>query len=311
VRRALLPGQRVAGNITHQLGGAAQQVADLTSETESLQTLRRRIDRLEATNRSLQTALLLQSAVRLNADRAMPSHDGTVAIPTTDSNPLAGTAQASATLPMTTTPALLDWEVIRARVLGLQARAFLAQRGILDAGSQAGLDPEALVLDGANPTHIDLGQAIGIKSGQLALAGRTVIGKLEQVGPWTSTVRPIRSPGYRDLVQVVRRDGDQLHFGPRGLWEGTGQSHGRIRLIAITEAVEPGDLVVAASQQGITDVAALYGTVEEVRRVEGSGHWEISVRPAATAVWPSEVGVLCPRVDPRRIARERSTDTTP
>lgn len=190
---------------------------------------------------------------------------------------------------------LLRARCVPARVLGLQARSFLASLRLLDVGTRAGVRPDALVVEG--PAVIDRGREAGLRGGRLVLRGRGVWGKVLAVGPYTSTVRTVCQPDYRDLVRVG------TPTGPQGILEGTGEPVARIRLVEVTQPVSVGDPVYAAAVQGLLPAPLLYGRVARVHRPVGAAHWEIWMEPAVDAGSPERVAVLRTELNPLRVAK--------
>ena len=198
---------------------------------------------------------------------------------------------------------LLRTRCVEARVLGQQARAYLGRHHLLDVGSGAGVEPDALVVE-APPGLIDQGGSAGLEAGQLVLSQGRVWGKVVTVGPATSTVRTVIEPGYRDLVRLAGPNAENTHrpAGPQGILEGTGEPLARIRLIEVTEPVAPGDLVYTAAGQGLLPQPLLYGRVVRVRRPVGAAHWDIWMEPAVTPGRPEHVAVLRTKLNPMRVA---------
>ena len=188
---------------------------------------------------------------------------------------------------------LLQVDCVEARVLGSQARAYLARRRLLSAGSRDGVQPNAWV--------IDRGADAEIESGRLVVSGRCVWGKIVEIGPYTSTVQCVSEPGYRDLVQIAG--------GPRGILEGTGESLCRIRLVEVTEPVSVGDAVTTTTGRGALPGGLLYGEVVRLERPMGAAHWEIWMRPAVGADEPRRVGVLRIELNPVRVAGKKGVGT--
>lgn len=192
---------------------------------------------------------------------------------------------------------LLTARCVKTRVLGRQARTFLARRHLLDVGSAEGVQPGTLVVD-APPERIDQGRDAGLSAGQLVLRGSRVWGKVVEVGRHTSTVQTVTEAGYRDLVRLG-------HFGPQGILEGTGQPLARVRLIEVTEPVAVGDTVCAAATEGILREPPLYGQVARLERPIGAAHWEIWVRPAVDPHQTDQLAVLQVELNPLRVAARR------
>ncbi len=192
---------------------------------------------------------------------------------------------------------------IPARVLGRQARDFLASEGILDVGCRAGVRGEALVV-GRPKSLLDQGANRRLESEELVFAQGRVWGKIVEVGPQTSTVRTPCEPGFCDLVRlgVPPADGRPPRLGPQGLLEGTGEPLARVRRVDVTEPVAVGDAVYTGSGQGMLPQPLLYGFVVRVERPVGAAHWEIWMKPA----WDSEpesVVVLRSQINPARVER--------
>lgn len=198
---------------------------------------------------------------------------------------------------------LLLTRCVEARVLGQQARAYLGRHHLLDVGSAAGVEPDAMVLE-APPGLIDQGGNAGLEGGQLVLSQGRVWGKIVTVGPTTSTVRTVVEPGYRDLVRLADPNAENTHrpAGPQGILEGTGEPLARIRLIEVTEPVAEGDLVYTAAGRGLLPQPLLYGRVVRVRRPVGAAHWDIWMKPAVAPGRPEHVTVLRTELNPVRVA---------
>ena len=190
---------------------------------------------------------------------------------------------------LSTTP-LVRPHLIEARVLGRQAQSFLKRQGILDVGSKAGVALADLVLD--PPAMIDQGTATNLTRGQLVLAGHRVWGKVSQVQPRLSTVLRITDAGFRDLVRIADEDGALIESDARGVLEGTGEPHCRLRLVPVTQAVSLGQIVVSEGGEGLLAGALFYGRIERVEQPPGAAHWEIWVRPAIAEEQPARVAVL-------------------
>jgi cell shape-determining protein MreC len=200
---------------------------------------------------------------------------------------------------------LLVAHCVPARVLGRQARAFLARQHLLDVGAAAGVDRDDLVVD--RPALLDRGSDAELKPGQLVLSGGRIWGKVAQLGPYTCAVRGVTDAGYRDLVRLLSPG--QSPDGPQrpvqGMLEGTGEPLARIRMIEITEPVAEGDLVYTASGKGVLPAPLLYGRVVRVERPAGAAHWEIWMQPAVPPDAPQRVTVLRVELNPLRVAGKR------
>lgn len=186
---------------------------------------------------------------------------------------------------------------LSARVLGTQARAYLARHKLLDAGTGEGVEPGALVF--AGPPLLDRGSDADVQPGQLVVSGCRVLGKIAEAGPHTSTVRAVTEPGYRDLVRIGTPG------GPQGILEGTGEPLARLRLVEVTEPVAEGDPVFSAAGQGVLDVPPLCGRVARLERPVGAAHWQIWVEPAVLPDRIDRVAVLHLELNPERVAQRK------
>lgn len=201
---------------------------------------------------------------------------------------------------------LVRADLVRARVLGPQARSFLARLELLDAGSNQRLQPGVPVFSAGSQIadvtpFLDQGRNAGLDVDDLALAGRSIVGKLIDVGSQTATMQRLTEPSYRDLVQLARPNDERLQLGAKGVLEGTGEKLCRVSMIEITEPVSPGDLVLAAAA-GTGDLPGIYGRVTRAERRPGDAHWQIWMAPAAGAEMPGEVDILRLRLNPERVA---------
>ena len=274
----LAPGQRLAASgrrhVARRIELWQMQLAsagDQRAAAEELAALRRR-------NAELEAALVLAAA----RDDS-PSHD----------TPLVGV------------------DLVRARVLGPQARSFLARLDVLAVGGSRDLSPGAPVfaaesVGGERPTLLDQplldqGRSARLGVDDLALTGRSIVGRLIDVGVQTATMRRLTEPGYRDLVQLASGDGERLRLGAKGVLEGRGVRLCRIARVDVAEPVSPGDLVVAADA-GAAPQPLLYGRVTRAERQPGDAHWQIWMEPAAGAELPGEVDILRLHLNPERVA---------
>ena len=103
-------------------------------------------------------------------------------------------------------------------------------------------------------------------AGDLTLAGRRVFGKVIEAGPHTSIVRRASEPGYRDVVRLGHVVDGVVQLGPRGVLEGTGEHQARLRLVAASEDVAPGWLVLTAGHEGLSPHPLVYGVVSRAER---------------------------------------------
>jgi len=271
----LRPGQLGVLRLRQRGGQIAAAVKVHFHTAEQLAELRRQRDRLEQDNRRLAAEL---AAAKSHSPDPADDPAGQPAGP------------------------LLLTRCLQARVLGQQARAYLGRHHLLDLGSRAGVEPDALVLE-TPPGLIDQGDNAGLETGQLVLSQGRVWGKVVDVATATSTVRTVTEPGYRDLVQLAGPKAGNRHppAWPQGILEGTGEPLARVRLIEVTEPIAVGDLVYTAGAQGLLPRPLLYGRVVRVRRPVGAAHWEIWMEPAVVPGRPEQVAVLRTELNPLRV----------
>jgi len=277
VATLLRPGQLGVSALRQRSEQAVVRVKSHFHTAAGLAKARRELKRLRSENRRLKDALAIPERRQIKAEE-----------------------QADESL------RLLRTRCIPARVLGRQARAFLQNHQILDVGSHSGIEPEALVVD-PTPAIIDQGSDAELEVGQLVLSRSRVWGKVVEVGPYTSVVRAVTEPGYRDLVRLAGSEtaGDDRPQGPRGIVEGTGQRLARIRLIEVTEPVAVGDLVYTAAGDGVLPRPLLYGRVVRLQRPPDAAHWEIWMQPAVAPDDLREAVVLQVQLNPLRVSRRQ------
>lgn len=204
--------------------------------------------------------------------------------------------------PRTTAPLILH-ELTEARVLGTETvQHFTAIRSpLLSVGVQQGITESDLVL-AAHLPHLDLGRDARLQPDQVVLAGRTLVGRISQVGKYSSTFLPITDEKFRGLAQLARRAELGFELGASGILEGAG-SHGcRLNFIQSTEPVSVGDSVYSAPRDGSEPGPFLYGKVVSAKLLPGAPHWTIEVAPATDLSQLREVQVVSPRINSARLA---------
>lgn len=190
---------------------------------------------------------------------------------------------------------LLIPELIEARWLGEEIATQIRTKGLLSAGSRQGLSESALVLQ-SERSLIDLGESGRLSPGDAVYAGRIVVGKIAEVGRWTSTVRRVTDADYSDRVRVARRTDAGLQVIAEGTLVGNG-SEGCL-LHHVTEPVAEGDEVFTSGTDGIVRLPMYYGRVTAASLEPGAREWTVTVAPAAAASRRQEIQVL--RLTPNR-----------
>lgn len=201
-------------------------------------------------------------------------------------------AQQIGTMPYTVQPSepLIAYSLLAARVLGREKDLAGDPSLLLDLGSTRGAMSEAFVVRGTNPV-LDVGTASGISPGQPVYAGRTVLGRIERTGRWTSAVRLITDPGYTGRAQLLRESTEGPQFGAEGLISGVGDGTCRLSGIPYTEPVAVGDEVYTGGRTARFPVPMFYGRVVKAT-LESGQKWNIIVRPHANLDAIREVAVL-------------------
>ena len=192
------------------------------------------------------------------------------------------------------TPALID-----AAVLGETLSKAWREGRVIDGGWKKGMRESALVLASRRPL-IDLGQSHQLSPEDTLLTGRTVLGKIETVGRWTSTFIPITDTDFRGRAQLVRQTEQGPAWGAQGLIRGTGEGC-QLESIAAEETVRPGDLVYTAERDGILSAPLVYGTVTAAELDADGRAWTITIQPAPAPSSLGTVQVLRAALNPARV----------
>src|SRR5262249_3044674 len=124
--------------------------------------------------------------------------------------------------PDTASPApLVLPRLVEARLLGEETAALWRSRKLLSVGTAGGIAESALVLDDTRPI-VDLGEDADLSPGDAAYAGRIVIGKIADVGRFSSTLRLVTDPGYSGRARLMHRTSRGLVPGAEGTMVGDG-----------------------------------------------------------------------------------------
>lgn len=173
------------------------------------------------------------------------------------------------------TPDLLMTRVLSSPATDEVERTILT----LDEGNSARVALAEWVL-GDDGVTIDQGQEANVRPDAPVLAGRSVFGRVASTGRFTSRVQHVSDPAFRAHARLLRRSGAQTISGAEGILAGVGDGSCRLELIAATEPVEAGDLVVTAATIPGIDEALYLGEVRTAELAPGAAHWSINVTPA-------------------------------
>lgn len=176
----------------------------------------------------------------------------------------------------------------------------------LDQGAKNGLRENELVVSTrkSQRTLIDFGEDASISTEDALLLGRYVIGKVENVGKWTSTVLLVTDSHYRGRAQLIRKTDDgQFVFGEaRGILKGQGGPLCKLEGIPAESSVHIHDAVYTAERDGILPTPLYYGEVVEATLGQHDREWTVLVRPVPLPTSLTKVQVLRTTFNPDRMA---------
>ena len=205
---------------------------------------------------------------------------------------------------------LLQLDVIPANVISSrEGMPAVLKELVIDAGKNKGITRSELVVQGTGGV-VDVGTDHSVRAGDRVLDGLTVIGRIEKVSRWVSLVQPVTAPGFRSHVMLLRRTQEGLHFGARGILEGTGEKECRLTGIAHTEPVAAGDEIVSAGTEGLNGPQLYFGSVVSANFLAG-GQWDIRVAPAVDPEGVQQVQILRWELDSAEAAKVSATTPPP
>ncbi len=135
--------------------------------------------------------------------------------------------------------------------------------------------------------RIDVGQAVGVRSGMPVVVGSALMGTVTSVDKHGATVRRIDDPTMRMEVKVLSEEGALA-----GIAVGAGDREMEIRLVRKTGRVRPGDKVFTMMGHAIMPGDLFVGEVSSVEDFNEDGVLEIRVTPAVSLSSWAEVTVL-------------------
>ena len=257
VRDALGPGQKALDAVCRQSRRWIAAVPSVNNQSERISALEDELQSVRLANRGLEI-----KAGRLSEELQKLS----------DQQSWGRTATAG-------TP-LVSRGLVSARVLGEESAALWRGRKLLGVGDRAGITESALVLDDTRPL-VDQGGDTRLSPGDAVYAGRIVIGKIAEVGRFSSTLSLVTDAGYSGRAQLARRTSQGLVFGAEGTLVGDGTE--LCRLKHIVDPVNVGDEVFTGGADGSVPLPMYYGTVVRTLLEPGAQEWSIWVKPAAAA----------------------------
>lgn len=209
---------------------------------------------------------------------------------------------------------LLVPEMTTARILGAEQSRLWNEQPILAYGKLQGAKPELLVLDKIRP-NLDVGSRQNVQPDSPVYAGRIVVGRIANVGLWTSSLRVVTDPAYHGKARIYHpapptkssKGKPGWTAGAVGILEGNGKGACRLKDVAASAAVEVGDRIFTAEEDGILTAPMYYGEVTRADLRKGELNWSIDVRPALDLHRVQAVHVLKTRLNPDRLHDSESS----
>ncbi len=221
--------------------------------------------------------------------------------------------QASPFLAEPGTPLFLP-QLIEASVIGAEEVRQSTQRAsfrrIVDVGTHDDIIPADYVVnevpadEQASQHLIDQGTDSGLAVDQPVFAGRCVVGKVGQVGRWTSTIIPVTDPAYSGRAQLVRATEQGTVLGAEGVMTGDGEGKCLLKYVPGTEPVAVGDVVYTPVEHSGLPVPMHYGTVVQATLTDQAQDWTIVIAPAETIARARRVQVLRSVLNTDRMSTE-------
>ncbi|MCA9019604.1 MAG: hypothetical protein KDA74_05650 [Planctomycetaceae bacterium] len=196
--------------------------------------------------------------------------------------------------------ALVLPELVTARVLSEPVQHAWKNELLLDAGSTNGVAESHWVLRSDEPLF-DLGEDHQVKSEDLVLSGRVVVGRVAQVGHWSSTIQGVTDDEFSSRARLIRQVGQQYLTGAEGLLVGTGEGHCRLTLVNHEEIVQEGDEVYTVAAESPQGYPLYFGKVIKAELDGGSLEWTIDVEPAVQQTRFTQVEILRQKMNPHRM----------
>ena len=198
-------------------------------------------------------------------------------------------------------PRLAAPSLIEAAVLGDVLAEQWRSGKLLDRGTANGVRESSLVVSSRQPL-LDFGQDGELLPEDAVLLGRCVIGKVERVGRWTSTLLLLTDATYRGRAQLIHTADTGFAWGGRGILKGQGGPLCKLEGIAATESVRVGDGVHTAERDGLVPTPLYYGRVVEATLGPDDREWHVLVEPAPLPNRLTLVQVLRMSVNAERLA---------
>jgi rod shape-determining protein MreC len=176
---------------------------------------------------------------------------------------------------------------------------------LIDHGETAGLREKELVISTrkSQKTLIDVGEDHRVSTEDTLLLGRCVIGKVEHVGRWTSTIQLVTNANYSGRAQLIRETPEGFVYdATEGILRGQGGPLCRLEGIPASNSVHVHDAVYTRERDGIMNTPLYYGEVVEATLDQNDREWTVLVKPAPLPTQLTRVQVLRMAANTERLA---------
>jgi cell shape-determining protein MreC len=271
--------------LVQQIKGWQHQRAEAPLQQTLVKQLETKLSDLERENRRLK-----MQSLQLSEDLAQLKHTGVAPYQSESGD------------------RLLVPDLLEAELLGESSIALLKKGQLLNQGHERGVFKSSFVLQSESPL-IDQGADQGVKAGYSIYAGQAVVGKVSEVGRWTSSLIPVTSVEYRGSARIARKTEQGLQMGTDGILVGLGEGKCELLQIPPTESIQVGqevytgdvDRELPLSMQSTLGQPLFYGRIIEAELPRGAPYWKIIVEPAVKLSEIKRVSVLRQIVNPRRM----------
>jgi cell shape-determining protein MreC len=149
---------------------------------------------------------------------------------------------------------------------------WLRESVLLDAGERRGVSAGQWVLSMISGKKEDLqvnaGEKQGVGVGQWVLAARRIVGRVQQVGPYTCRVRLLTDPASRvqALILIPEKSGKTRLLDC--LLEGLGNGRMIARKLPANEDIQTGQNVLLKSAPSLTPAGMIIGRIDRIKKNE-------------------------------------------
>jgi cell shape-determining protein MreC len=211
------------------------------------------------------------------------------------------TRDAAIPAPLRSLPRLASTSLIEAQVLGDAFAESWRAGKLLNQGDKNGVRESSPVVQSRRPL-IDVGRDGDLSPEDSLLLGHCMIGKIERVGKWTSTLVLLTDSEFRGRAQLVHQTDSGFVFGAKGILKGQGEPLCRLEGIASTDSVVVGDAVYTTSREGLSTTPLYYGRVTQATLGPDDKEWKILVEPVPIPHDLASVQILRTSVNADRLS---------